>query len=230
MSHNRTAPIQLDIISDVICPWCYIGKRNLDRALQDLSAQATDQRVNIMWRPFQLDPQTPPEGYDRATQMQRKFGKDGGKQIYKNILAAANGCGINFAFDKISRTPNTLNAHRVLRWAASTGAQHQVAESLFAAYFEHGQDISDTDILLDIARDNAMDVPLVRQLLASDADMTETRNDDAAARDLGVSGVPAFLVGGKMLLVGAQEPAYLLKFLTRAQEKLRAQQAASATN
>ncbi len=229
MNHTPTPPIQLDIISDVICPWCYIGKRNLDKVLQSLSETGTH-RVNIMWRPFQLDPQTPPEGYDRAKQMQRKFGADGGRKIYQNILAASEGCNINFAFDKITRTPNTLNAHRLIRWAASTGAQHQVVESLFASYFEQGKDISDKDILLDIARDNMMDVALVQQLLASDVDIAQTQNDDAAARDLGVSGVPAFLVGGKMLLMGAQDPAYLLKFLTRAQEKLLAQTVANSTS
>jgi predicted DsbA family dithiol-disulfide isomerase len=208
--------MQLDVISDVICPWCFIGKRNLDGAL----TQLRDVRINLMWRPYQLDPKTPPEGYDRETQMQRKFGPDGAKQIYKNIMSAAQGTGINFAFDKITRTPNTLNAHRLIRWAASTQQQHDIAEALFVAYFEKGLDIGDVKILLEIAAAYDMDTQLLADLFASDTDIDTTRNDDAAARDLGIAGVPAFLAGGKFVLSGAQEPAYLLKFIAKAQSKL----------
>lgn len=208
--------MQLDVISDVICPWCFIGKRNLDAAL----TQLRDVRINLMWRPYQLDPKTPPEGYDRETQMQRKFGPDGAKQIYKNIMSAAQGTGINFAFDKITRTPNTLNAHRLIRWAASTQQQHDIAEALFVAYFEKGLDIGDVKILLEIAAAYDMDTQLLADLFASDTDIDTTRNDDAAARDLGIAGVPAFLAGGKFVLSGAQEPAYLLKFIAKAQSKL----------
>jgi predicted DsbA family dithiol-disulfide isomerase len=208
--------MQLDVISDVICPWCFIGKRNLDAAL----TQLRDVRINLMWRPYQLDPKTPPEGYDRETQMKRKFGPDGAKQIYKNIMSAAQGTGINFAFDKITRTPNTLNAHRLIRWAASTQQQHDIAEALFVAYFEKGLDIGDVKILLEIAAAYDMDTQLLADLFASDTDIDTTRNDDAAARDLGIAGVPAFLAGGKFVLSGAQEPAYLLKFIAKAQSKL----------
>lgn len=211
--------LQLDVISDVICPWCYIGKRKLDAALADV----TDFRLNLMWRPFQLDPTTPPEGYDRAEQMKKKFGPDGGKQIFKNVLAAAEGTGIDWQFDKITRTPNTLNAHRLIRWAASTGQQHAIAEALFSAYFEHGRDVSDVAVLLEIAGLHGMDVTLLSELFQSDRDIEQTRSDDAAARDLGVHGVPAFLAGGKFLLMGAQEPEYLQKFLTKAREKLAVQ-------
>ena len=213
---QETPILQLDVISDVVCPWCFIGKRNLDKAL----SQLTDIRINLMWRPYQLDPKTPPEGYDRATQMKRKFGTDGAKQIYQNILAASEGTGINFAFDKITRTPNTLNAHRLIRWAASTDQQHVIAEALFVAYFEQGLDVGDTAVLLDIAEAHDMDTKLLADLLASDADIETTRNDDAAARDLGIAGVPTFLAGGKFMLSGAQDPDYLLRFFSKAQSKL----------
>lgn len=218
--------LQLDIISDVICPWCYIGKRKLDAALASLG----DVPVNLMWRPFQLDPATPSQGYDRQKQMRAKFGADGGKHIMKNIMAVAEGTGINFAFDKITRTPNTMNAHRLIRWAASTGLQHQVAETLFSRYFEQGQDIGETEVLLDIAAAHDMDTALIARLLASDADIEQTRNDDAAARDLGVTGVPGFLVGGKMLVVGAQEPETLARFFQKAQSKLAQQNQAAANS
>jgi len=222
---TETPVLQLDIISDVICPWCYVGKRKLDAALAALG----DMPVNLMWRPFQLDPTTPPEGYDRDRQMRAKFGPDGGKQIIKNLLVVAEGTGIDFAFDKISRTPNTLNAHRLIRWAASTGRQHEVAETLFSRYFEHGQDIGQTDILLEIAATHEMDTDLIARLLVSDADIQETRDDDAAARDLGVTGVPGFLIGGKMLVVGAQEPETLTRFFLKAQSKLAEQAQAANT-
>lgn len=213
-----TPILQLDVISDVICPWCYIGKRKLDQALSQVPMQ-----VNLLWRPFQLDPNTPPEGYDRREQMQRKFGTDGGKRVGETIHAAAKGTGIEFAFDKIERTPNTLNAHRLLRWAASTGQQHQVAETLFARYFEHGEDISRAEILLDVAGAHGLDVKLIDTLLASDADCQAVREDDARARDLGVSGVPSFLVGSQFLLMGAQDADVLLNFFNKAQAKLAAQ-------
>jgi predicted DsbA family dithiol-disulfide isomerase len=211
--------LQLDVISDVICPWCFIGKRKLDAAL----AQLENVQVNLMWRPFQLDPNTPPEGYDRKEQMKRKFGPDGGKQIFKNVLAAAEGTGIKWDFEAITRTPNTLNAHRLIRWAASTGQQHQIAEALFSAYFEQARDISDVAVLLEIAGLHGMDVPLLADLFQTENDIEATRNDDAAARELGVHGVPAFLAGGKFLLMGAQEPEYLNRFIEKARQKLTVQ-------
>ncbi|MBT5517502.1 MAG: DsbA family oxidoreductase [Rhodobiaceae bacterium] len=222
MSDPQATPapvMQLDVISDVICPWCFIGKRKLDAAL----AQVDDFQINLMWRPFQLDPTTPPEGHDRKQQMIRKFGPDAGKQIFKNVLAAAEGTGINWNFDKITRTPNTLNAHRLIRWAASTGEQHQIAEALFCAYFEQALDIGDVAVLLDIGEKHGLERDLLVDLFASDRDMEQTRNDDAAARELGVTGVPAFLAGGKFMLMGAQEPEYLNLFLNKARQKLAVQ-------
>jgi predicted DsbA family dithiol-disulfide isomerase len=216
---NQIPVMQLDVISDVICPWCFIGKRKLDAAL----TQVSDFQINLMWRPYQLDPTTPPEGHDRKQQMIRKFGPDAGKQIFKNVLAAAEGTGINWNFDKITRTPNTLNAHRLIRWAASTGQQHQMAEALFCAYFEEALDIGDLDVLLDIGEAQGLERALLVDLFASDRDVEQTREDDAAARDWGVTGVPAFLAGGKFMLMGAQEPEYLNLFLDKARQKLAVQ-------
>ena len=214
------APVmQLDVISDVICPWCFIGKRKLDAAL----AQVSEFQINLMWRPYQLDPTTPPEGHDRKQQMIRKFGPDAGKQIFKNVLSAAEGTGIDWNFEQITRTPNTLNAHRLIRWAASTGKQHQMAEALFQAYFEQALDIGDIGVLLSIGEQQGLERDLLVDLFASDRDIEQTRNDDAAARELGVTGVPAFLAGGKFMLMGAQEPEYLNLFLDKARKKLAVQ-------
>jgi predicted DsbA family dithiol-disulfide isomerase len=211
--------LQLDVISDVICPWCYIGKRKLDAALAEIS----DIEINLMWRPYQLYPDTPQEGADLSDKVKARYGEDGVKQMRENIKSAAQGTQINFAFDKIQKTPNTLNAHRLIRWAASTGQQHAIAEALFSGHFEQGQNIGDIGVLLEIAGQHGMDVPLLSELFQGETDIEATRNDDAAARDLGVHGVPAFLAGGKFLLMGAQEPEYLNKFLTKARAKLAVQ-------
>jgi len=211
--------LQLDVISDVICPWCFIGKRKLDAALATL----TDVRVNLMWRPYQLYPDTPQEGADLTAKMKQRYGGEGAKQMRENIKAAAAGTNIEFSFEKIKITPNTLNAHRLIRWAASTGQQHAIAEALFAGHFEQGRNIGDVATLLEIAGEHGMDVPLLAELFQSDNDIEATRNDDAAARELGVQGVPAFLAGGKFLLMGAQEPEYLNRFIDKARQKLAVQ-------
>ena len=211
--------LQLDVISDVICPWCFIGKRKLDAALESLK----DVRVNLMWRPYQLYPDTPMEGADLTAKMKQRYGEEGAKQMRENIKAAAEGTNINFAFDKIKITPNTMNAHRLIRWAASTGQQHMIAEALFSAHFEQGRNIGNIAVLLEIAGLHGMDVPLLAELFDGENDIEATRNDDAAARDLGVHGVPAFLAGGKFLLMGAQEPEYLNRFIEKARQKLAVQ-------
>ncbi len=220
---NNFPVLQLDVISDVICPWCFIGKRKLDVALKSL----TDLRINLMWRPYQLYPDTPPEGADLTTKIKQRYGEEGAKRMRENIEVAAEGTLINFSFDKIKITPNTLNAHRLIRWAASTGQQHMIVESLFSAHFEQGRNIGDVAVLLEIAGLHEMDVPLLSELFDSENDIEATRNDDAAARDLGVHGVPAFLAGGKFLLMGAQEPEYLNRFIEKARQKLAVQSSSS---
>jgi predicted DsbA family dithiol-disulfide isomerase len=216
---DKLPVLQLDVISDVICPWCFIGKRKLDAALAGLD----DVRVNLMWRPYQLYPDTPMEGADLSAKMKERYGEEGAKQMRENIKAAADGTNINFAFEHIKITPNTLNAHRLIRWAASTGQQHAIAEALFSAHFEQGKNIGDVVVLLEIAGQHGLDVPLLADLYQGDKDIEATRNDDAAARELGVHGVPAFLAGGKFLLMGAQEPEYLHKFIAKARQKLAVQ-------
>ena len=216
---DKLPVLQLDVISDVICPWCFIGKRKLDAALAGLD----DLRVNLMWRPYQLYPDTPMEGADLSAKMKERYGEEGAKQMRENIKVAAAGTNINFAFEHIKITPNTLNAHRLIRWAASTGQQHGIAEALFSAHFEQGKNIGDVVVLLEIAGQHGLDVPLLADLFQGDNDIEATRNDDAAARELGVHGVPAFLAGGKFLLMGAQEPEYLHKFIAKARQKLAVQ-------
>lgn len=194
--------VTLDIISDPICPWCYIGKAKLDRALES----AGDNPFDIHWRPFQLNPDMPREGADRRAYLEAKFGgKAGAVKVYSAIAEAAEAAGLEIDFSKIDRTPSTLDAHRLIRWARTTGNQSAVVSQLFRRYFREGQDISDREILADVAESAGMERQVVERLLDGDADLAEIREEDAAAREMGVSGVPTFIVGGRYVLQGAQE-------------------------
>ena len=195
--------IMLDILSDPICPWCYIGKAKLDRALE----AAPGHPFEIRWRPFQLNPEMPAEGMDRASYLEAKFGgPEGAQKVYDRIAQAAAEAGLDVDFSRIGRTPSTLDAHRLIRWARIEGLQQRVVDILFRRYFTEGQDISDRKILADAAEEAGLDRDLVERLLESEADREEVRAEDAAARDIGVSGVPTFLIDGKYVVQGAQEP------------------------
>ncbi len=191
----------LDIISDPICPWCYIGKAKLDRALE----AAPEHPFEIQWRPFQLNPDMPAEGMDRREYLEWKFGgREGAIKVYGEIAKTADATGLDIAFDKIKRTPNTLNAHRLIRWAQVEEKQSQVVSQLFKRYFREGQDISDIDVLVDVATTVGMDGDLVRRLLEGDSDLAETIAEDKKAREMGVQGVPCFIIGASYAVQGAQ--------------------------
>ncbi|MEM7189388.1 MAG: DsbA family oxidoreductase [Pseudomonadota bacterium] len=193
--------VRLDIISDPICPWCYIGKANLDKAIAETGHNPFD----IEWRIFQLNPDMPPEGYDRKAYLEAKFGgPDRAKAIYGRIADAAAESGLDVNFEKIERTPNTMDAHRLIRWARTTGSQNALVEQLFHRYFEDGQDISDHDLLLDVAESVGMEREVVENLLSGDADRETLAEEDVSAREMGVSGVPCFIVGGRYVMQGAQ--------------------------
>jgi predicted DsbA family dithiol-disulfide isomerase len=158
--------ISIDIVSDVICPWCYLGKRRLDKAISMLEGIETD----IRWRPFLLDATIPKTGIPREEYLLKKFGSaERIAELHKPLKAAGDAEGIAYAFDKIKVTPNTLNAHRLLRWVYAAGKQHEMAEKLFALYWLEGQDIGNSDVLLKAAIEVGLDGPLISQLLASPA-------------------------------------------------------------
>ena len=193
--------VRLDIISDPICPWCYIGKAQLDRAIAETGANPFD----ISWRIFQLNPDMPPEGMDRRRYLEAKFGgPERAKEIYARIEKAAEEAGIQIDFERIQKTPNTMDAHRLIRWSRTTGHQHALVERLFVEYFARGRDISDHDVLLVAAESVGMEREVVARLLAGDSDRDQLREEEAAARQMGVNGVPCFLVGGRYVLQGAQ--------------------------
>lgn len=201
---------RLDIISDPICPWCYIGKAKLDRALE----ARPDHPFEISWRPFQLNPEMPIEGMDRKAYLEGKFGgPEGAASVYGRIEDMAKATGLDIDFAKITRTPNTIDAHRLIRWAGIEGRQIFVANQLFHRYFKLGEDIGDHAILIDVAKTVGMDAEMTARLLASDADIVETRTEDEKARTMGVTGVPTFLIGGKYVVTGAQESEAWMKII-----------------
>lgn len=202
--------ITLDVISDPICPWCYIGKTQLDRVLAD----RPDHPFDVFWRPYQLNPDMPKAGMDRRAYLEAKFGgKEGALRAYAPVVEAAEAAGLEIDFAAIRRTPNTLDAHRLIRWARIEEAQGAVVDELFRRNFQDGEDISDPEVLAAAAGAAGMDADLVRTLLASDADLQEVRDEDAQAREIGVTGVPTFIVAEQYALQGAQPPEVWAKVI-----------------
>ncbi|MEM6587146.1 MAG: DsbA family oxidoreductase [Pseudomonadota bacterium] len=193
--------VKLDIISDPICPWCYIGKTLLDEALK----ARPDHPFEIEWHPFQLNPDMPEGGMDRKDYLETKFGgKEGAIRAYAPVLERAEAAGLKIDFAAIPRTPNTLNAHRLLHWAGIEGHQEEVAMALFRAYFEEARDIEDADVLSDIADSAGMDAAVVRKLLDTTADKEDLQEKDRKFREMGVTGVPCFIVNGQHAVPGCQ--------------------------
>ena len=212
-------PIKLDIISDPICPWCYIGKTQLDKAL----AEVPDHPFLIEWHPFQLNPDMPAEGMDRREYLEAKFGgKDGAVRAYAPVVEHAEKAGLNIQFDKMQRTPNTIDAHRLIHWAGIEGRQTAAVSALFQAYFEDGRDIGDHEVLGDIADSIEMDASVVLRLLASDSDLDDIRARDAHSRKMGVNSVPTFIVAGKHAVPGAQPPDLWIKVIQELKEQISA--------
>lgn len=196
--------VPLDILSDPICPWCYIGKRRLDQAM----AEAGTNPFAIRWRMFRLNPGMPPGGIDRRRYLEAKFGgPEGAARVEDGIAAAARAAGLAVDLGRIARTPDTTDAHRLIRWAAATGGQHALVEELFRRFFAAGEDISDPDVLVAAAPAGGLEDAAVRRLLAGDADRAELAAEEAAARRIGVGGVPCFIIAGRHVLEGAQERA-----------------------
>ncbi|MGY2995418.1 DsbA family oxidoreductase [Mesorhizobium sp. URHB0026] len=196
--------ITVDVVSDVVCPWCFIGQKRLDKAI----AAAGDVEVHVRWRPFQLDPTIPPQGKDRHDYMLAKFGSDERiREIHARIEPLGDAEGISFAFDAIKVAPNTLDAHRLIRWAGAAGedVQNRVVRRLFQLNFEEGVNIGDHTVLVEAAREAGMDAAVVETLLPSDADVEAVRTEIATASRMGITGVPCFLLEDKYAVMGAQD-------------------------
>lgn len=208
--------MKIDIISDTVCPWCLIGKRKLEKALE----QRPDLDVEIAWHPFQLHPDMPVEGADRKEFIAKKFGSDErARELYQNIEQAGAAIGVDFNFSKITRSPNTLNSHRLIKWAASADAQDEIVEILFRRFFMDGEDLGDTEVLVQAAAEAGMDTTIVRDLLNSDQDLDMVAQEDARAREMGVSGVPFFIVDEKYAVSGAQDSSVFLQIIEKIEQE-----------
>jgi predicted DsbA family dithiol-disulfide isomerase len=195
--------ITVDVVSDVVCPWCFIGQKRLDKAISDSGVE-----VHVNWRPFQLDPTIPPEGRDRHEYMLGKFGSEERiREIHARIEPMGEAEGISFAFDAIKVAPNTLDAHRVIRWAGAAGEaiQNRLVRRLFQLNFEEGKNLGDASVLIEAAREAGMDAAIVETLLPTDADVEAVQGEIATASRMGVTGVPCFLLEGKYAVMGAQD-------------------------
>jgi predicted DsbA family dithiol-disulfide isomerase len=210
--------MQIDIVSDTVCPWCFIGKRKLERAL----SLRPDIPFDIRWRAYRLDPNVPRGGVDRRAYMKAKFGDSPRTSAMSDaIKAAGESVDIAFAFNKIEKRPDTIDSHRLIRWAESGGRQNDVVERLFKAYFEEGRDIGDPAVLIEVASDAGMDAPLVQELLAKDADRELVEQEDALAHRMGISGVPTFIFANKYLISGAHDADKLVRVIDKTQSEMQ---------
>jgi len=205
-------PVTLDVVVDVVCPWCFLGKRRLDAALAGLP----DVAATVRYRPFQLDPDLPAEGVERQAYMKAKFGDLGRvDEIHRRLVDMGADVGIAFAFDRIERTPNTLDAHRLIRWAAAEGKGEEMVERLFALYFEEGEDIGDTDVLAAAAEAVGLDGAEIRDRLDAGEDRDAVAAEVAEATRIGVTGVPFTILAGKYGLSGAQSTEVFADAISR---------------
>lgn len=217
---ESSAGLRIDIVSDAICPWCYIGKRQLERALETLSQEGL--HFSVHWNPFQLNPDMPKEGRDRATYRAMKFGStERARELDERVAGAAANVGLGFRLDLMLRTPNTLDAHRLIWLAGRENVQDAVMESVFAAYFTQGRDIGNRDVLADCAAQAGMDRAAVADYLGGDVAAQEMLAADGAAREAGVNGVPSFFLDGYGLYSGAMPAETMAEALRKGHHILR---------
>lgn len=208
--------VKLDIISDPICPWCYIGVTTLEQAL----AKRPDHPFTVAWHPFQLTPDMPSEGMDRRSYLEATFGtREAAVQAYLPVVGRAEALGLALDLEAITRVPNTLDAHRLIHWAGIEGCQGPAAMALFHAYFKEGRDIGDLDVLADIADGLGLDAAVIRKLLQSEADLEELRAREAQFREMGVSAVPTVIVAGAHAVPGAQPAELWVKVIDEIMER-----------
>jgi predicted DsbA family dithiol-disulfide isomerase len=215
-------PLQVDIVSDVVCPWCYIGKRRIENAL----ALAPDVPVEIHWRPFFLNPWVPREGIGRDEYLTRKFGSvEAYKGIAGRVVSAAGAEGLSYRPELVKRQPNTTDCHRLIHWAESQGKAAAMKQRLMELYFRDGGDLTDTDVLVQAAADCGLDAEQVRRRLSSDEDVALISAQAKEASDKGVSGVPTYVFAGKYAVSGAQPAEQLARAIREVSAEVNAQAA-----
>jgi predicted DsbA family dithiol-disulfide isomerase len=204
------ARLGIEVVHDLVCPWCYLGLRRLMRTLR----RRPDLLTDVVWHPFLLNPDMPRAGLARADYVVRKFGgEERARRLYASISEIGHREGLEFRFDRIRRTPSSVDGHRLVRWAAGFGRAAEVVEALFAAHFTDGRDIGDAFVLADIAAASGLDGRRVRQFLASDAEVDMVHAQNLNAHRLGINGVPCFVIGGRHAIAGAQEPEVIERLL-----------------
>src|SRR3954469_11264230 len=212
-------PLQIDIVSDVVCPWCYIGKRRIENAL----ALAPEIPVEVNWRPFFLNPWIPREGIDRATYLETKFGSVEAYQgIAQRVVAAAGEEGLSYRPEAVMRQPNTIDCHRLIHWADAAGKAPQMKQRLMELYFRDGGDLTQTDTLVQAAADIGLDADGIRARLASDEDVELISAQAKEAADKGISGVPTYVFAGKYAVSGAQDPDKLARAIRQVSAEINA--------
>ena len=205
-------PVRIDVVSDIVCPWCFIGKHRLEKAI----ALNPDIPVEVHWRPYFLNDWIPREGISREQYLTTKFGSpERYKGIAQRVSAAAAAEGLTYAMDKISRQPNTLDAHRLIRWADEIGKAAEMKQRLMDLYFTEGADLTNHTVLAQAAADIGLDAEATRKALASDKDVAEIEREALSAKEAGIDGVPCFIFGGKFAISGAQAPEYLAEAIER---------------
>lgn len=210
----------IEMVSDLVCPWCWLGKRRMDDAIK----LVPDLDVELIFRPFELDPTIPVEGVDYKAHMKEKFGSDAGKDrantMRQALIDYGQAEGIPYQFDRITRRPNSFNAHRLVRWAQGQQKGSEAKEALFKAYFQDGRDIGETDVLVDIAREIDLDPAIVAELMPTDADVENVRNEEALFQQMGISGVPTYIANRQVAVQGAETAEKLANFLRDAAARL----------
>jgi predicted DsbA family dithiol-disulfide isomerase len=204
------ARLTLEVVHDLVCPWCYLGTRRLIRTIR----RRPDLLVDLIWRPFLLNPDMPRLGMARSDYVVRKFGgEDRARRLYASITEIGRAEGVQFRFDRMRRTPSSVDAHRLARWSARFGRADEVVEALFAAHFADGRDLGDLGVLCAIATSCGLDPAAARAMLASDAELDGVHADNLRAHRLGINGVPCFVVAGRHAIAGAQEPEVIERLL-----------------
>lgn len=220
--------VVIEMVSDPVCPWCWLGKRRMDAAI----ALATDVDVQLLFRPYELDPEIPKEGTDYKAYMKAKFGSDEGRDrsnsMREALMKYGKTEGIPYRFDNISIRPNTFDAHRLVHWAQGQDKGAEAKEALFHAFFNEGRDIGDQDVLTDIARGIDLDPTIVAELLPTDADADLVRNEASMFRQAGISGVPTYIANRSLAVQGAETAEKLAQFIRHAAEQTPQQDASDS--
>ncbi len=204
------ARLTVEVVHDLVCPWCYLGTRRLIRTIR----RRPDLLVDLVWRPFLLNPDMPRLGMSRSDYVVRKFGgEDRARRLYTSITEIGRAEGVQFRFDRVRRTPSSVDAHRVVRWSARFGRADEMVEALFAAHFADGRDVGDVSVLCAVAASCGLDPAAARAMLSSDAELDGVHADNLRAHRLGINGVPCFVVAGRHAIAGAQEPEVIERLL-----------------